>query len=58
MLPKTACGLRTAPWLLNPSAESNRAGELLTNALQHLLDGGGFADKGGGHLQALGGMSQ
>ena len=29
--------------------------ELLADALEHLLDGGGVAHKGGGHLEALGG---
>jgi hypothetical protein len=28
--------------------------ELLADALEHLLDGGGVAHKGGGHLEALG----
>ena len=30
------------------------AGELLGHALEHLLDGGGVTDEGGGHLEALG----
>ena len=29
--------------------------ELLTHSLEHLLDGGGVADEGGRHLEALGG---
>ena len=29
-------------------------GELLADALEHLLDGRAVADKGGGHLEALG----
>ena len=33
---------------------TEHGGELLGDALEHLLDGGGVADEGGGHLEALG----
>merc|ERR1711881_804823 len=36
---------------------AEHGGELLGDALHELLDGGGVADDGGRHLQALGGMS-
>mmetsp|Transcript_11297 Transcript_11297/g.27580 ORF Transcript_11297/g.27580 Transcript_11297/m.27580 type:complete len:367 (+) Transcript_11297:16-1116(+) len=34
---------------------AEHGGELLGHALEHLLDGGGVADEGGRHLEALGG---
>merc|ERR1712048_302296 len=33
---------------------SEHSSELLCNALEHVLDGGGVTDEGGGHLETLG----
>merc|ERR1719189_290231 len=33
---------------------AEHSSELLTDALEHLLDGGGVAEEGDGHLEALG----
>jgi hypothetical protein len=37
---------------------AEHGGELLGHALEHLLDGGGVAQEGDGHLEAFGGISQ
>ena len=37
------------------SLSSEHSGELLSNPLEHFLDGGGVSDEGDSHLQALGG---
>ena len=37
---------------MQESLASEHGGELLGDALEELLDGGGVADEGGGHLEA------
>ena len=39
---------------MEESLATEHGGELLRDALEELLDGGGVADEGGGHLQAAG----
>merc|ERR1712007_319355 len=38
---------------MEESLSSEHAGELLTNSLEHLLDGGGVTEEGNGHLETL-----
>ena len=44
--------LASVPMQESLAAEHRR--ELISNTLEHLLDGGGVADEGGGHLETLG----
>merc|ERR1711959_876235 len=39
---------------MEESLSSEHSSELLSNALEHLLDGGGVSEEGNGHLEALG----
>jgi len=38
---------------MEESLSSEHGGELLTNSLEHLLDGGGVTEEGNGHLESL-----
>mmetsp|Transcript_41678 Transcript_41678/g.63685 ORF Transcript_41678/g.63685 Transcript_41678/m.63685 type:complete len:400 (-) Transcript_41678:46-1245(-) len=40
---------------MEESLSSEHSGELLTDSLEHLLDGGGVSEEGDSHLEALGG---